>query len=356
MTTEASTVHPSAQKRIAELVTDAQHILIVQADNPDADSLGSALALEHILGDLGKDITLYCGVTIPTYLRYVPGWDRVVDEIPHSFDVSIIVDASTYTLFDQLEKTGSWSAVKRKPCIVLDHHATVEKPLDFAAAQIIDGHAASTGEIIFTLSNDRGWNLSTEAAEHLMTSILGDTQGLMNDLTHASTYRVMADLTDLGANRPKLEEQRREYSKMAPVIYEYKGRLLQRTEFVSDGRIATVTIPQDEINEYSPLYNPAPLVQFDMLQVQGVRLSIVFKTYDDSHVTAAIRANNGTPIAGKLAEHMGGGGHDYASGFKIEGKRPFNEVKSECIEYATQLLANLNQEISDHETLQHTDA
>jgi nanoRNase/pAp phosphatase (c-di-AMP/oligoRNAs hydrolase) len=163
-------------------------------------------------------------------------------------------------------------------------------------------------------------------------------------LTGASTYRTMADLTDLGANRPKLEELRREYSKMAETIYKYKGELISRTEFAADGRIAHVTIPQPEINEYSPLYNPAPLVQFDMLQVQNVRLAIVFKTYDSGRVTAALRANNGAPVAGQLAEHMGGGGHDYASGFKIENGKPFNEVKSECLEYATQLLEQLEEE------------
>jgi phosphoesterase RecJ-like protein len=329
------------QDKIRELVNSAQKIVVLQADNPDADSLGSALALEHILGDLGKDVYLYCGVDVPTYLRYLSGWDRVLSEFPSNFDLSIIVDASTYTLFDQLEKAGKWGVLKSKPNIVLDHHATVDKPLDFAAASLINPEAASTGELIFSLAGELGWRVNTEAAEHLMTSILGDTQGLMNDLTHASTYRVMADLTDLGAHRPKLEEQRREYSKMAQIIYAYKGRLLQRTTFAADGRIGFVTIPQDEINEFSPLYNPAALVQFDMLQVQGVQLSIVFKTYDDGHVTAAIRANNGSPIAGRLAEHMGGGGHDFASGFKIEGKRPFNEVKSECIEFATELLNNL---------------
>lgn len=329
------------QEQIQQLVKDSQKILIIQADNPDADSLGSSLALEHILGDLGKDIYMYCGVDMPTYLRYLSGWDRVINTVPNNFDISIIVDASTFVLFDQIEKAGKWGVVKSKPCIVLDHHATVERPLDFAAASIIDDQAASAGEVIFHLSHTNKWKISAEAAEHIMSSILGDTQGLMNDLTKASTYRVMADLTDLGAIRSKIEEQRREYSKMAPIIFEYKGRLLQRTEFLADGRIATVTIPQDEINEYSPLYNPGPLVQFDMLQVQGVQLTIVLKKYDDGHVTAALRANNGTPIAGKLAEHMGGGGHEYASGFKIEGGKAFNEIKSECVKYATQLLDDL---------------
>lgn len=329
------------EEKIKQLVDGAKKIVIVQADNPDADSLGSSLALEYILSDLGKDIYMYCGVDMPTYLRYLSGWDRVLNEFPSHFDLSIIVDANTLSLFDQLEKSGSVSVLKSKPSIILDHHATVEKPIEFASASIIDDIAASTGELIFRLSRHLGWQINVEAAEHLMTSILGDTQGLMNDLTKASTYRAMADLTELGANRTKLEEQRREYSKMPEVIYHYKGVLLERTEVLADSSIATVTIPQEEINEYSPLYNPAPLVQFDMLQIQGIRLSIVFKRYDNGRITAAIRSNNGSPIAGKLAQHMGGGGHDYASGFKIEGGRTFDEVKTECLRHAADLIREL---------------
>jgi phosphoesterase RecJ-like protein len=342
------------QEKISELVGGAQKIVVLQADNPDADSLGSALALEHILGDLGKDVYLYCGVDVPTYLRYLDGWDRVLPELPSNFDLSIIVDASTYVLFDQLEKAGQFGWLRSKPSIVLDHHAMVEKPLDFATASIINSKVASTGELIFRLARDLDWKVNTGAAEHMMSSILGDTQGLMNELTQASTYRVMADLTDIGANRPRLEELRREYSKMAQVIYTYKGTLIGRTEFAHDGALAHVTVNQEEINQYSPLYNPAPLVQFDMLQVRGVCLSIVFKQYDDGRTTAAIRANSGTPLAGKLAEHMGGGGHAYASGFKVTDGRPFNDVKSECLRYAKELLTNFTQE-PHNETLQHTD-
>lgn len=50
--------YPDSEK-VAELVAKAERIIVLQADNPDADSLGSALALESILGDLGKEVTLY---------------------------------------------------------------------------------------------------------------------------------------------------------------------------------------------------------------------------------------------------------------------------------------------------------
>lgn len=334
------------QEKIRETVEAAQKIVVIQADNPDADSLGSALALEHVLGDLRKDVVLYCGVNVPEYLRYLAGWDRVVDTLPSQFDLSIIVDASTYTLLDKLDKSGQLAWVKSKPCIVLDHHATVEQKIDFTSLQLIDEHVASTGELIFHLSTSLGWTISPAAAEHIMTSILGDTQGLMNDLTTATTYRTMADLTELGANRPRLEELRREYGKMPEKIYTYKGMLIARTEFYAEGKVALVHIPQPEINEYSPLYNPAPLIQFDMLQVRGVALAIVIKSYDDGRVTSALRANNGYPVAAKLAEHMGGGGHDYAAGFKITDGRRYDEVKAECIRIASDLLQTTRGDIA----------
>ena len=40
---------------LQEIVTGAQKLLIIQAENPDGDSLGSALALEQIFGAMGKD-------------------------------------------------------------------------------------------------------------------------------------------------------------------------------------------------------------------------------------------------------------------------------------------------------------
>jgi bifunctional oligoribonuclease and PAP phosphatase NrnA len=325
--------------QIKQIADSVQKIVIIQADNPDADSLGSALALEHILGDLGKETYLYCGVDAPGYLRYMPGWDRVQKELPNQFDASIIVDASTMTLLERLVDAGYQGRLAAKPCIVLDHHETVENPITFATIIINDHGRASAGELIYMLANQLNWTVSVAAQELLMTSILGDTQGLSNGLASAETYRVMANFIEAGVDRPKLEELRREYGKMPRDIYSYKARLMQRTEFAVNGQIAHVTIPQDEINQYSPLYNPAPLVQGDMLQTSGVLLAIVFKHYADGRITGALRANLTAPIAGQLAEHLGGGGHAYASGFKITGGRSMDDIRAEAISKATELLA-----------------
>jgi phosphoesterase RecJ-like protein len=332
---------------IKQIVDDAKTIVVLQADNPDADSLGSSLALEHILGDQGKSVVLYCAVDIPGYLHYLPGWDRVGHELPRQFDASIIVDASTFTLFEKLQSSGEMHWLSTRPSVVLDHHATVENRIDFARVTLYDEHTSSCSELVCNLSSQLNWHIDPEAGACLMTGILGDTQGLSNDLASADTYRVMADLVDLGVDRPTLEEQRREYNRMSYDIFRYKAKLIDRTELAADGRIAYVTVPQAEITTYSPLYNPVPLIQNDLLNISGVMLTIVFKQYNDGKVTGAIRANSGYAVADKLAEHMGGGGHPYASGFKQVTRRPFNEIKSECLSFATKLLSNIDKEHSD---------
>ena len=322
----------------SSLLQAAQRIVVLQADNPDADSLGSALALEHILSDQGKDVALYCGVNIPDYLKYMSGWDRVLSDLPSKFDASIIVDASTYVLFEKLSSSNKIGILQSKPCIVLDHHAEVDKKLDFASVSIIDPSMASTGDIIFDIASNLAWDINAEAAAHLMSSILGDTQGLTNELTTARTFRTMAELTDLGAKRPALEELRREYGKMPQKIYSYKADLIKKTKFEADNRVASVVINQQEINEFSPLYNPVPLIQTDILQVQDVCIGIVYKVYSDGRITAAIRSTSNHPIAGKLAIAFGGGGHPHASGFKIIDGRSFDEIQSECLKLAITLL------------------
>lgn len=344
-------IYPQA-KAVQELINAATHLVIIQADNPDADSLASSLALEHLLGDRGKRLTLYCGTDMPTYLRYLEGWDRVVSELPKQFDASILVDASTLTLLERLQTNNQIGWIAVKPCLLLDHHATVGNPVDFATTSLLDEQASSTGELIYHLAKQLSWPLNQTVGSYLMTAILSDTQGLANDLASSTTYQVMADLIDRGVSRPSLEEQRREFGKMSTEIFKYKATLIERTEFSDHGRIAHVTIPQIEINTYSPSYNPAPLVQNDMLSVSGVAVAIVFKHYDDGRTTGAIRANTGFPVADKLAEKLKGGGHPYASGFKVMTGRPFNEIKSECLALASELLNTLDKE-PRHETVQH---
>jgi bifunctional oligoribonuclease and PAP phosphatase NrnA len=329
----------SEADNIREILANSQRIVIVQADNPDGDSLGSALAMEHILGDMGKEPYLYCGVDVPTYLRYLGGWDRVNKELPDQFDASIIVDTSAASLLEQLDPTGQGGVLAKKPCIVIDHHAT-EATIGFATV-MCNQVAVATGEVIYELAQQLDWPLNLEAKQMIATAIMADSLGLVTTATSARSIHIIAELVEGGVSLAELEHDRRELMRKSPELVHYKGELLERVEYFDRNRIATISIPWREIERYSRDYNPSVLVLEDMRMTIGTQIIIAFKMYKDGKMTAKIRCNQDAPIGDKLAEHFGGGGHAYASGFKVQDGRPFNEIKSECIRYASELLNNL---------------
>lgn len=323
-------------KKLQDILTSAANIVIIQADNPDGDSLASSLALEEILGDQGKQVSLYCGVDMPKHLQYLEGWSRVRRELPKDFDVSIIVDTSSLTLLEQIDITNQLMWLKSKPCVVIDHH-NVKSTIDFATLNI-NLPAVSTGEIIYELSQQLDWKRNPEANKMIAVSILSDSLGLMSEGTGARSIHIIAELVEQGVSLAAMENARRDTMRRSPELVHYKGELLQRVEYFSDNRIVSITIPWKEIETYSQAYNPSMLVIDDMRLSEGAQIAIAFKVYSDNKVTAKIRCNFGWGIANKLGEHFGGGGHIYASGFKIQDGRSFADIKSECIEVATKLL------------------
>ncbi len=300
---------------VISTIAAAQKIVIIQAENPDGDSLGSSIALEEILSDAGKDVTMFCAIDIPKYMRYIKGWDRVEKDWPIKQDLAIIVDTSSKLLMEKtLELPVVRNFLETHEVIIIDHHKT-EGDLPFTSTDLVDSNAVATSEIIYELAQSAGWSISADAAEAMFTSIQADSLGLTTQTTTPKAYRTAAELVGLGAIPYEIENRRREFMKKPADILEYKGRLIGRIAYHLDGRLATVHIPWDEIQEYSDRYNPSVLVLDEMRLVEGVDIAIALKTYPDGKITGKIRSN--LPISHHVAGYFGGGGHEYSAGFKL---------------------------------------
>ena len=295
------------------LINDAKKIIIIQAENPDGDSLGSSLALEEILSDLGKEVVLYCPVEIPKYMRYIQGWDRVVSDFDTKADLAIIVDTAADVLITKvLETPGVRHFLESHPVLVIDHHTT-ESNLSFDHTMLSDD-AVATSEVIYGLAVANNWTINAQAAENMLVAIMSDSLGLTTQNVTPNTYFVAGKLTELGASNSVIEERRREFMKKSPEILAYKGELIGRIEYFLDGKLAIVHIPWEDIQAYSDQYNPSVLVLDEMRLVENVALGVAIKTYPDGKITGKLRGN--LPIAETVAGYFGGGGHKYASGFR----------------------------------------
>jgi len=317
-------------QKLGEVVAQSSTVLVIQAENPDGDSIGSALALEQIIGEQGKTVHLYCPVNIPKYLRHLKGWDRITNEFPNNFDVAIIVDASTTSVLDKAISGSQGAALSSKPVFVIDHHdATPDIP--FRTYDIIDKTAVAAAQVVYDVASELGWKLDTISGNAITAAIMSDSLGLISRKTTAHTVRVIAELIEkYDVSLSDLDDARREFGKKTREILAYKGKLLERVEYHLDNRVASITIPYSEITKFSDQYNPSMLVMEELRGTEGVEIAIAFKTYPD-RITGKLRAySKSSEVCHLIAEEFGGGGHPFAAGFKIFDTN-YEKIKDEVM-------------------------
>jgi phosphoesterase RecJ-like protein len=317
--------------KFSDFIKDKKHVCVIQAENPDGDSLGAALALEEALDSC--EVSLYCPVDIPKYMRYFSGWDRVTNDFAYKADALIIVDTASATLLSKLlDDPVINNCIRSMPVLVIDHHETAPD-LDFDYDSIIETTSSCCG-LLYKIFEEQKIDINAQCAEHLLYGILSDTLGLTSPSTSSDDFRAAAELLDDGAEIADMEERRREFSKKSPRILDYKADLIKRVEYHLDGKLATVLIPFEDIQEYSDEYNPNVLILEELRLVEGVEIAVAIKTYPDGKLTGKIRSSK--PISDQLAGYFGGGGHPYAAGFRIY--EDYGAVIPELIDATMKLL------------------
>jgi phosphoesterase RecJ-like protein len=323
--------------KFSEFLNGKNRICIIQAENPDGDSLGSAISLDYLLE--GKEVSLYCPVDIPKYLHYFKDWSRVTNEFDFRADGYIIVDTAAAILLSKLlDDSAIKNCLYTKPVFVLDHHETADD-LDFPHESIIEVLPSCTN-LIYKIATAENITINKDAAEAIFQGLLSDTLGLTSSSVTAETFEVAAALSKLGANVSELEEARREFMKKSPRILDYKADLIKRIEYSLDGTLATVHIPWDDIREYSDEYNPNVLILEEMRLVEGVQVAVAIKTYPDGKVTGKIRTSTDAPIAEKIAGYFGGGGHPFAAGFRTYDTT-YDDVVRDLVNIVPQFIGEL---------------
>ncbi len=314
-------------------------ICIIQAENPDGDSLGSAIALDYILDQ--TENSLYCPVDIPEYLHYFEDWSRVSAEFDYKADGYIIVDTAASVLLSKLlSDLAIKNSLYSKPVLVIDHHET-EDDLDFPHESVIETRPACA-DLIYQAAKACELKIPEPATTALYAAIASDTLGLVSASVTADTMYTMGDLIRLGASPVEIDERRREFMKKTPRILDYKADLIKRIEYSLDGALATVHIPFEEIQEYSQEYNPNVLILEEMRMVEGVEVAIAVKTYPDGKATGKIRTQ--IPVAEQVAGYFGGGGHAYAAGFRVYDMS-YEEILTDLIKILPEIM---EQASNDH--------
>ncbi|MGI6092354.1 MAG: bifunctional oligoribonuclease/PAP phosphatase NrnA [Veillonellaceae bacterium] len=308
-------------RQVANLLENANNILITAHIHPDGDSLGSMLSLNKYLISCGKSVQMIIDDDVPKLYKFLPGSENIarVSELAISPDLLVVLDAS------DIERIGEVGRIAKVPILNIDHHISNTK---FADYWYIDSKAAATGEIILDLLNMDNALISVDMATCLYTAIATDCGFFRYANTSSHTHRCAAQLIECGV-KPNIISEYMETKPLASLMNTLE--VLKTLELHCNGKIAAVSV---EHSENDSADSTEGLINYPR-NIEGVEIAIMFKFTEQSSARVSFRSKS--VDVSELALSFGGGGHVRASGCTVSGGT-IDEIKEKVVKAAEKLI------------------
>lgn len=289
----------------------AKHVMLTTHRSPDADGIGSQLALFHTLKAMGIPVSVCNRDEVPRICRYLPSSQQIqIVESPdmQGVDTIVALDAGAKSRLGFAE-----GIFVGKTLINIDHHAS--NPL-YGDINVVNADYCATGAMMFDLIQHLGQPLSKASAESIYAAVLTDTASFHLDRVNADVHRMTAELIEAGA----------EPAVAADAIYDSQplARLtlltlaLQTLAIKHGGRSAWMHVDQTMLDETGAALEDTEGFIDVSRSVDGVEVVVFIRPESEKRWKVSFRGKAGCDV-GAVATKLGGGGHKYASGCSVMG-------------------------------------
>jgi len=310
-------------KEISSLLDLSKKIAITMHHKPDADALGSSLALYWYLKKKGHEVKVVTPSDYPNFLNWMPGEDQVLvydkekpsDQIQQTFAEADIIFCLDFNSLKRIFDLGAWVEKSKALKIMVDHHL---QPDNFAQYKVWDTRAAATAELVFDLITLLGDHqlIDLKIAECLYAGILTDTGSFRHPSTNRTVHLIVADLLRIGVNPSKIHK--RVYDNNSLNRLRFLGFVLKdKLQILSDLHTAYISISKEEIAEYNVDTGDTEGVVNYALSLKGIVLGVVVIERKDM-VKLSFRSVGDFDVNTFARQYFEGGGHKNASGGKSE--------------------------------------
>lgn len=308
------------QKELAELLREAyvmispsESILLAAHEHPDADALGSMLAMHSFLKKSGIMSIAYCKDYPRGRLRFLPHVTELKTSIPpdSSFDTIIGFDYGDFRRLHVSEEVIS----KAKRFITFDHHIQGDSRGDL---KIVYPTLSSTSELMYRFFKANDIHIDRDIALLILTGIIADTGGFKHITTSPEVFSIASDLLKMGILPARIFGSilNEDAAKQFPIW----GRALARLEYRQSFDMAFSFLVYEDFIEFDAVYEDASGVISLINTVTDAKFSLLLVEYEKDKIKGSLRSEpfKGVDVS-KIARSLGGGGHKYASGFSHEG-------------------------------------
>ena len=295
---------------ISEVLDGVKTVGIGGHVRPDGDCIGSCLALYLYLRRNYPEIETDIYLEEPRQVFYfLGGFDDIRTEPGEDkqYDLFITCDVSARARigvagdhFDRAAKT-----------VCIDHH--VSNP-GFADVNHIRGGISSASEVLYgVLDKDK---IDCGIAEALYTGIAHDTGVFHYSSTTPETMRIAADLMAFGFDFGRILDDT--FFKKTYLENQVIGRVLAESIMLGDGKCIVGSLRKKDMDFYQvkPVDLDGVIAQLNL--TSGIEVAIFLYEFELLHYKVSLRSSGNVDVS-KIAMFFGGGGHERAAGFEMNG-------------------------------------
>jgi bifunctional oligoribonuclease and PAP phosphatase NrnA len=300
-----------SREAVVGAIRGAERLTMICHENPDADTLGAALALRFAAERLGKRAEVVAADGVPPFLAELPGAAEVRRAPNLEPDVAVVLDGPVSRTGAVARDDAAWLA--RARIVNVDHH--VSNDGGEATVAWVDAEAAATCEMVALLLPELEIALDEPIATVLAAGIVQDTHTFAHPNATPRTLRVMADLVAAGAPLHRLH--RAIYADKPFSTMVLWGRMLNGIGQRCEGRVVYATQTLEMLRETGS--DPTATEGFvDLLgSTRHGEITVLFKETAASHVRVSVRTTERADAVA-ITSAFGGGGHARAAGCSVD--------------------------------------
>ena len=306
--------------QLKKILLENNSFLITTHVNPDADAIGSEVALYNILKMKGKRIRVVNHSITPYNLLFLDK-DNVIEHyseekhenIFEDVDVLVAIDFNRSNRLIRMAK-GFLGSKKLKICI--DHHQDYENIFNYV---FVDTEYSATGQILYDFIEHTGIiELNYNIAEPIYAAIMTDTGSFRFERTTPVIHRISARLLEAGVVPGEVYDRIYDQSKFSKI--KLFGRAVNSMKiYGEDKTVSYMHLTREDFDETGAIESDTDGFVNVSLSVEKVKLGILFLELKEGF-KVSFRSKGVIPV-NKLAAEFGGGGHINAAGLRIRDGR-----------------------------------
>lgn len=290
--------------------------VIIPHISPDGDAAGSCSALAEVFRQRGIEGHILTCDYIPEYLRFLKNIPSALSYQDKPEECKrLIGEADLLFMLDHntIRREGDlipWVSAFSGEKVMIDHHPDPEE----ADYVISDVRVSSTCELLYTVITAI-WGkqvISADISNALYTGINTDTGGLSHNSSRPQTYRVIADLLELGLDKAWVHEKLYQTNKLSRLRL-VGNVLLNKLTVNPDFPVALLPITLGELEKYNYRDGDLEGLVNIPLSVENIFVSVQI-TQRKEKVKLSFRSKGAIPVNEWAKAHFNGGGHLNAAG------------------------------------------